>query len=110
MEKMKAMLSQPMAGKSEEEIVETRNRAIKALEGMGYEVVNTLFTDEWYKSENMTAMGVVNIPLCFLAKSLENMSKCHAAYFCKGWDKTRGCVVEHQAALMYGMKIIYETD
>lgn len=42
----KAMLSQPMAGKSEEEIVETRNRAISALEAQGYEIVNTLFTDE----------------------------------------------------------------
>ena len=44
---MKAMLSQPMAGKSEQEIVETRKRAIGALEKKGYEVVNTLFTDEW---------------------------------------------------------------
>lgn len=44
----KAMLSQPMAGKTEEEIVETRNRAIAALKAQGYEVVNTLFTDEWY--------------------------------------------------------------
>ena len=39
MEKMKAMLSQPMAGKSEEEIVATRNKAIKVLEDMGYEDV-----------------------------------------------------------------------
>ena len=44
----KAMFSQPMANKTEEEIVATRERAIKALEGMGYTVVNTLFTDEWY--------------------------------------------------------------
>ncbi len=42
----KAMLSQPMAGKTDEEIVATRERAIKALEARGYEVVNTLFTDE----------------------------------------------------------------
>ena len=33
---MKAMLSQPMGGKTDEEIIETRNRAIKALEKMGY--------------------------------------------------------------------------
>lgn len=40
----KAMLSQPMAGKTEEEIVATRERAIAALEAKGYEIVNTLFT------------------------------------------------------------------
>lgn len=43
----KAMLSQPMGGKTDEEIVETRERAIKVLEAKGYEVVNTLFTDEY---------------------------------------------------------------
>ena len=82
----KAMLSQPMAGKSEEEIIATREKAIKALKEKGFEIVNTLFTDEWYSKENMTERGVVQIPLCFLAKSLENMSLCHAAYFCKGWE------------------------
>ena len=67
---MKAMLSQPMAGKTDREIIETRERAIAALESKGYEVVNTLFTDEWYDKKNMEARGVVQIPLCFLAKSL----------------------------------------
>lgn len=105
---MKAMLSQPMAGKSDEEITATRERAISALEGMGYEVVNTLFTDEWYSEESMEKRGVVQIPLCFLAKSLENMSLCHAAYFCKGWENARGCKIEHEAAKAYGLEILYE--
>lgn len=104
----KAMLSQPMAGKSNEEIKATRERAIKALEARGYEIVNTLFTDEWYSDEAMKNRGVVQIPLCFLAKSLENMSLCHAAYFCKGWENTRGCKIEHDAAIAYGLDVIYE--
>ena len=66
----KAMLSQPMAGKTDEEIVATREKAIKVLEGKGYEIANTLFTDEWYSNESMKERGVVQIPLCFLAKSL----------------------------------------
>lgn len=105
---LKAMLSQPMADKTHEEIVETREHAIHALQELGYEIVNTLFTDEWYGKEAMEARGVVQIPLCFLAKSLENMSLCHAAYFCKGWEQARGCRIEHEAAKAYGLKIIYE--
>ena len=105
---MKAMLSQPMAGKTEEEIVSTRHKAIMALEGMGYTIVNTLFTDEWYSKEAMEERGVEQIPLCYLAKSLENMSLCHAAYFCKGWENARGCRIEHEAAKAYGLTIIYE--
>lgn len=105
---MKAMLSQPMAGKTEEEIIVTRERAIAVLKERGYEIINTLFTDEWYSKESMKERGVENIPLCFLAKSLENMSLCHAAYFCKGWENARGCRLEHEAAKSYGMTIIYE--
>lgn len=75
---MKAILSQPMAGKTEEEIIATRERAIAALKSQGYEVVNT-------------------------------MSLCNAAYFCKGWEHDRGCKIEHDAAVTYGMTILYET-
>ena len=104
----KAMLSQPMAGKTNEEIVATREKAINALKEKGYEIVNTLFTDEWYSKDAMTERGVVQIPLCFLAKSLENMSLCHAAYFCKGWENARGCRIEHEAAVAHGLEILYE--
>lgn len=97
-----------MAGKTDEEIIATRDKAVKTLTEKGYEVVNTLFTDEWYSKENMEKRGVVQIPLCFLAKSLENMSLCHAAYFCKGWEQARGCRIEHDAAIAYGLQILYE--
>ncbi len=104
----KAMISQPMAGRTEAEITEARNGATKALEAAGYKVINTLFTDEWYSKDKMQERGVEQIPLCFLAKSLENMSLGHAAYFCKGWENARGCRIEHTAAKEYGLKIIYE--
>lgn len=97
-----------MAGKTEEEIIQTREKAIQTLTNKGFEIVNTLFTDEWYSKEAMTERGVVQIPLCFLAKSLENMSLCHTAYFCKGWENVRGCRIEHEAAKAYGLEIIYE--
>lgn len=107
---MKAMLSQPMLGKTENEIIATRENAIKVLSEKGYEIVNTLFTDKWYSNEAMQKRGVVQRPLCFLAKSLEKMSLCHAVYFCKGWETARGCRIEHQAAIDYGLDIIYEEE
>ena len=102
------MFSQPMAGLSEEEIVAARNKAIEFFKVNNYELVNTLFTDEWYSKENMEERGVVQIPLCFMAKSLESMSLCHIAYFAKGWENARGCKIEHEAALQYGLEVIYE--
>lgn len=105
----KAMIIQPMKGKTNEEIVETRERAIATLTAKGYEIINTLFTGEWNSKDAMESRCVVNIPLCFLAKSLERMSLCNAVYFCKGWENARGCRIEHAAAIEYGLELIYET-
>lgn len=55
----RAMISQPMAGKTDEEIAEARDKAHAELREMGYEFVNTLFTDEWYSDEAMEERGVV---------------------------------------------------
>lgn len=104
----RAMISQPMAGRTDEKIAEARDKAHAKLREMGYEFVNTLFTDEWYSDEAMKERGVVQVPLCYLAKSLENMSLCHAAYFCKGWENARGCRIEHDAAVAYGLEVLYE--
>lgn len=104
----KMMICQPMAGKTEAEIIETRERAMRFAKENGYEFVNTLFFDEWYSKEAMEQQGVVQLRLCFLAKSLENMSLCHAVYFCKGWENARGCRIEHEVAKAYGLEIIYE--
>lgn len=105
----KAMISQPMGGKTEQEIAETRERAIRALREKGYLFENTLFTDEWYEDEISRIPGfIIQRPLFFLAKSLEAMSRCNAVYFCKGWEKARGCKIEHDAAVAYGLHIIYE--
>ena len=100
------MISQPIAGKTEEEIQVTRNKAINKLNELGYELVNTLYTDERVAKEK--ANDVANVPLWFLAKSLQKMSECDAIYFCRGWENTRGCNVEHEAADLYGLKLIYE--
>lgn len=105
---MKAMISQPMNGKSDEEIASERNRAIQVLEEKGYEVINTLFKDEWTNKEALKEDGVVQIPLAFMAKSIDKMSHCHAVYFCKGWENARGCKIEHEVAAAYGLTIIEE--
>ena len=102
---MKAMISQPVTFRHEEEIIETMNRATKYLESMGFEVTDNIFANEWYKNIN-----IKNIQLCLLAKSLENMSFCDAIYFCKGWEDDQRCIIEHDAAIAYHVGTLYEWD
>lgn len=106
----KAMLSQPMGGLTQKEIEATRENAVCVLRSKGYLIENTLFTDEWYEEEVLRTPGhIIHRPLFFLAKSLEAMTRCDTVYFCKGWEKARGCRIEHDAAVAYGLEIIYES-
>lgn len=87
---LKAMLSQPIDEKTtHEKYVATKEKATTALKDKGYEVIDMLYADDWCSEEQIQKRGVVQISLYFLAKSLENMSLCHAVYFCKGWEKIR---------------------
>jgi len=56
------MLSQPMAGKTDDEIVSTRDKAVAALREREFEIVNTLFSDEWYRKENKEGRDVGGVP------------------------------------------------
>lgn len=106
---MKAMVSQPMGGKSEEEIAQVQVKALKCLTEKGYSVLDTNFTDDWFNEQTSGSSDfVIHRPLYFLAKSLEAMAYCSAVYFCKGWKDYRGCRLEHDAAVAYGLDIIYE--
>lgn len=102
---MKAMISQPMAGKTDGEIAETRERAKAKLEEMGYEVADTVFD---FTVEILEALEVVNSPVYYLGNSIQAMSRCTAVYFLKGWNDARGCRIEHDIAVAYGLEVLYE--
>ena len=65
MSKKKIMISQPMRGKTNDEIIEVKNRFLEYAKKHDYEVVNTFFIDEWYSDKHMNEMGVKNIPMMF---------------------------------------------
>ena len=104
------MISQPMNGLTEGQIYKTRYRFIRFAKKENLEVVNTYFQDEWYSKEAMVSRGVVQIPVCFLSMALEKMSQCNIVYFANGWENARGCKIEHEVALQYGLDIIYEAN
>lgn len=100
MKKIKIMISQPMKGKTEEQIRSERAELVKKLEEKGHEVVDTIFAEE-------TPEG--DARLYYLAKSIEAMSKVDAVVFMPGWEKARGCQIEHEIAVKYN-KFIKEVE
>ena len=97
---MKVMISQPMRGKPVEQIRAERDAVIQKLEAKGHSVVDTVFTEEPPKTENLS--------LWYLGKALESMSKVDAVYFMAGWRQARGCIIEHMAAEKYGLWLIHQ--
>lgn len=95
----KIFISQPMKGKTNEEIKKEREIIIeqidKKLNGEPFEVMDTVFDD----FDGAT-------PLKFLAKSLMVMAEADAVYFADGWRDTRGCRIEKRCAIAYDLNII----
>lgn len=92
-------ISQPMRGKTNEEILAVRKTAIESAErnlGEKVEVIDSFFQDAPVDAK----------PLWFLAKSLELLSTADVAYFAKDWEKYRGCRIENECAIEYGIDVI----
>lgn len=101
----KAMISQPMAGKTDEEIAATRDLAVAKLLQMGYEVADTVYN---FTDEQLKALEVENVPAYYLGISIQAMSRCTTVYFVKGWEDARGCKIEHEVAEAYGLEVLHE--
>ena len=100
----KLFISQPMKGKTDEEILREREQAVREAEkylkenGMQEEVQ---LIDSFFQSAPVGAR-----PLWFLGKSLELLSTADLVYFAKDWEKARGCRIEHMRAVQYELQII----
>ena len=95
----KLFISQPMRGKTDEEILAERKKAIESAERNLGEPVEVI--DSFFQNAPVDAR-----PLWFLGKSLELLSTADIAYCAKGWEDARGCRIENQCAIEYGIEVI----
>lgn len=103
-----AMISQPMGGKTDKEILLERERITKMLNHMGYEVVDSFFDEEEYADANLNKKSIKNKGVYFLGESLKKMAEVDMVFFAKGWGNYKGCVLEHKTAVSYGIRIMEE--
>ena len=87
-------ISQPMRGKTGEEIRAEREKAVEAVKAFVNDEVEVL--DSYFDDFDGN-------PLEYLAKSIELLAKADVAYFAKGWEDARGCRIEHICAVEYAI-------
>ena len=99
---MKIMISQRMGNKTNEQIRAERQEIVQELVKRNYEVIDTIFEEETPKG--------ANIPVYYLGKSIEALSKADKVLFMNGWENARGCILEHEICLRYEIPVIYENE
>lgn len=101
----KLFISQPMKGKTDDEIVKERLALIaeaKELAGEHLlEDIDSFFTDAPKNKDN-----IVTEPVWWLGKSLMKLSEADVAIFGDNWQNFNGCVIEHEVCERYGIKIL----
>ena len=102
----KIFISQPMNGKTTEEIENERNYIIDRLtsrfdrKNEQIEIIDSFFKNTPHDTK----------PLWYLGESIKLMSEADVVFFCNGWHTARGCQIEHDCALEYGIDTMYEED
>lgn len=94
----KLFISQPMRGKTHEEITAERERMIAyAVEAVNDEIE---VLDTYYQDFDGNRVQ-------FLGRSIIDLGKADVAIFAPGWEKFDGCRVEHTVCEAYGIHHIH---
>ena len=113
-------ISQPMTGKSEEEILATRQKEIEKIYQLAKkdgEQVNIIdsYIDDATRNNFQERMGdaiddvcrAFNWDIYWLSKSLQKLAMADIIWLCDGWEYSNGCNIELECAIQYGLVIVY---
>ena len=96
----KLFISQPMRGKTAEEIMKERKRMIARAGEIVCDEIEVL--DTYYQDFDGNRVS-------FLARSISDLSKADVAIFAPGWENFSGCRCEHAVCEEYGIAHIHDT-
>lgn len=102
---VRLFISQPMRGKSDEEIESEREDLIAIAKAVYAGRGEVEVIDSFFKGGLDVPAGA-KAPLYYLSKSLELLATADVAIFAKDWREARGCRVEHECADGYGVSRI----
>ena len=105
-------ISQPMTGKSEEEILATRQKAIDEIHQLaskdGDVQANIIdsYIDDATRNEFQERMGdAINWDIYWLSQSLQKLATADTIWLCDGWEHSKGCQIEVKCAILYGLDV-----
>ena len=114
-------ISQPMTGKSEEEILATRQKEIEKIhqeiremhqldskeDDIQVNIIDSYIDDATRKHFKKHVSDDINWDIFWLSQSLERLAMADTIWLCDGWEYSKGCNVELECAIQYGLDIVY---
>ena len=106
-------ISQPMTGKSEEEILATRQKAIDEIhqlakkDGVEINIITSYIDDATRKHFRKYTSDDINWDIFWLSQSLKRLAMADAIWLCEGWEHSKGCNIEFACAIQYGLGIMH---
>ena len=107
-------ISQPMTGKSEEEILATRQEAIDKIHQLfdadgdvQVNIIDSYIDDATRKHFEEHVSDAINWDIYWLSQSLQKLALANTIWLCDGWEYSKGCNVELECAIQYGLDIVY---
>ena len=92
---LNCFISQPMKNKTTEQIKNEREEVIEFLHRNDMNEINSIIENN-------------KDPIYSLGESIKLMANADCAYFMKGWNTARGCIIEHEVCERYGIPIVME--
>ena len=100
---VRVFISQPMRGLSDDEIKAARDAAFARIADMYAERgEDCQEVPNHFRNDGAAQMR----PLELLGKSIELMAHADVAAFAPGWQNARGCRIEHDCAVAYGVEVV----
>ena len=116
---MKVFLSLPMSGRTDEEIwddiFEMNKYVLENKEAFGIKE-----DEKWDVTHNMLTEPELDLfdliddvkhkNLLYLGAAIIKLAQCDAVLFSNGWNNARGCVIEHEVCMQYGIPTFYISE
>ena len=106
-------ISQPMTGKSEEEILATKQKEIEKIHQLASKkdiqvrIIDSYVDDATRKHFEERLTDDINWDIYWLSQSLQKLALADTIWLCEGWENSKGCNIEFACAIQYGLGIMY---
>ena len=101
-----------MTGKSEEEILATRQKEIEKIhqlfdaDGVEINIIASYIDDATRKHFQKYTSDDINWDIFWLSQSLKMLAMADIIWLCEGWEYSKGCNVELEGAIQDGLDIV----